>query len=382
MFDERHPLGAAVAASPGVCAAVALRVGVRTTNGRGAADAERSRQARVDAAQARLAALVEQLQTGEDWRRALATAARFHRYSFGNAMLIVAGHGEAYTAGLVPDPVPDFVAGFRTWLALGRRVDRGQHGYPILRPATRNVREARDRDGQTRALQRGEQPAPGEVVESHQALVGWSTATVFARSQTSGADLALPPQPRLLPGDAPPGLWAGLARQVAAAGYALGDVPDATAIAGANGLTRFSTRTVLVRADMEPAARVKTLAHELGHVLLHGPAVVSGETAAAEVTQGVREVEAESVAFVVAAAHDLDTSAYSLPYVTSWAGGDDPAAVVRSTAVRVTRAARSILDGLPTVQVPGGPPPGAADPVARRSGPAPTAAPDLPAVAR
>jgi hypothetical protein len=134
---------------------------------------------------------------------------------------------------------------------------------------------------------------------------------------------------------------------------------------------------------MPPAARVKTLAHELGHVLLHGPAVVSGGTPAGEVTRGVLEVEAESVAFVVAAAHDLDTSAYSLPYVASRAGGDDPAAVVRSTAARVTGTARSILDGLSTVQVPGGPPPGAADVPARRGGRAVTvAAPDLPAVAR
>jgi hypothetical protein len=365
-----------------VCAAVALQVGVRTTNGRSADDAARSRQARVEAAQARLAALVEQLQTGEDWRRALATAARFHRYSFGNAMLIMAAHVNAYAAGLVPDPVPDFVAGFRTWLALGRRVDRGQHGYTILRPATRTVREGQDPDGQTRTLQAGEQPAPGETVQSRRALVGWSTATVFARSQTSGAELVLPPQPRLLPGDAPPGLWAGLAQQVVAAGYALLDAPDAAAIGGAQGVTRFGMQTVLVRSDMEPAARVKTLAHELGHVMLHGPAVLSGQSRADEVTRGVREVEAESVAFVVAAAHDLDTSAYSLPYVASWAGGDDRAAVVRSTAARVTSTARSILDGLSTVQVAGGPPPGAVDVVARPRGRSVDAVADLAVPAR
>jgi hypothetical protein len=357
---------------------------MRSTSGsKGAEEVARSRQARVEAAQARLAGLVERLQSGEEWRRALATAARFHRYSFGNALLIMAGHANAYAAGLVPDPVPDFVAGYRTWLALGRRVDRGHHGYAILAPATRQVREARDPSGASRRLRRGEEPGRYEVVASRRVLVGWSTATVFARSQTSGAGLVLPPQPRLLPGDAPPGLWAGLARLVADAGYAVRDAPDAGSIGGANGVTRFDTRAVLVRADMEPAARAKTLAHELGHVLLHGPAVHAGDTPVVDVTRGVREVEAESVAFVVGEAHGLDTSAYSLPYVASWAGGADPAAVVRATAERVTRTARAILDGLPTVQVPGGPPPGAAHlPAGRRDRPLDAAAVDVEVVVR
>ena len=85
-------------------------------------------------------------------------------------------------------------------------------------------------------------------------------------SQTDGADLALPPEPRLLVGQAPPGLWDALAAQVTRAGFVLSDAPDAAAIGGANGVTNFTTRTVTVRADMDPAARVKTLAHELSHV--------------------------------------------------------------------------------------------------------------------
>src|SRR3546814_13806142 len=77
--------------------------------------------------------------------------------------------------------------------------------------------------------------------------------------------------PTLLFGHAPAGLCEGLAAQVEAHGFTLHQAPDAASIGGANGLTDFTTRKVSVRADMDDAARVKTLAHELGHVILHSP---------------------------------------------------------------------------------------------------------------
>lgn len=95
---------------------------------------------------------------------------------------------------------------------------------------------------------------------------------------------------------------------------------------------------------------------ELGHVMLHGP-----DNADAAMHRGIAEVEAESVALMVGAAHGLDTSSYTVPYVTSWASrvpGTSPVQVVQSTAERVRAAAVTILDRLDTVQVGDGTPPG------------------------
>jgi len=39
--------------------------------------------------------------------------------------------------------------------------------------------------------------------------------------------------------------------------------------------------------------------------------------------RGVKEVEAESVAYLVAGSHGLDTGGYTFPYVTGWAAGAD-----------------------------------------------------------
>ena len=108
---------------------------------------------RVAAAHQTLVALVEGLQSGTDWQAALATAARLHRYSFANAMLIMSSHARAHREGRVPDPVPDVVAGYRTWQGLGRHVVAGQRGHTILRPILREVRLATGADGTTRRLQ-------------------------------------------------------------------------------------------------------------------------------------------------------------------------------------------------------------------------------------
>jgi hypothetical protein len=133
-------------------------------------------------------------------------------------------------------------------------------------------------------------------------------------------------------------------------------VSHAEAIGGANGLTDYMTRDVSVRMDMDDAAQVKTLAHELGHVMLHGP-----DNSDAAMHRGIAEVEAESVALMVGAGHGLATDDYTVPYVATWAGsvpGKSPVDVVQSTAERVRRAAVTILDKLETRKISNSDPPG------------------------
>ena len=47
-------------------------------------------------------------------------------------------------------------------------------------------------------------------------------------------------------------------------------VPHEGMIHGANGVTDYAAGTVAVRENM-PQRKFKTLAHELAHVMLHGP---------------------------------------------------------------------------------------------------------------
>ncbi len=61
------------------------------------------------------------------------------------------------------------------------------------------------------------------------------------------------------------------------------------------------------------------LAHEIGHVLSHDNlALVPGASSAR--CRGILELEADSIAFIVAARLGLDTAGCSWPDVASWAG--------------------------------------------------------------
>ncbi|TFC86335.1 ArdC family protein [Cryobacterium sp. TMT4-31] len=301
----------------------------------------------------RLVASVEELVNGDEWSRALEFSARFRSRSFNNSLLIWAQHSEAHERGTVPTELPSYVAGFRHWQALGRHVIAGQKGYMIFAPLTARFASSSPIDMSSwRRLSRNERPRAGEVVR--QRMVGARPAYVWDVTQTEGSPIPEHPGPIMLRGEAPKGLWDGLRALIQESGFAVVLVPDAAAINEANGLTDFVRRVVSVRADMDPAAGVKTLSHELAHIRMHDL------DAGALSLRGVSEVEAESVALMIGAAHGMDTSDYTIPYVSAWASSvpdKTETEVIQATGERVRRVAVAILDRLSTDQIGAGDPP-------------------------
>jgi Zn-dependent peptidase ImmA (M78 family) len=112
-----------------------------------------------------------------------------------------------------------------------------------------------------------------------------------------------------------------------------------------NGETDPRTKVVIVRADLPPDQGCKTAAHELAHIHL------GHVDDLAEYRQHRRriEVEAESVAFLIAAEYGLDAADYSVGYTAHWANGD--VQVIRETAERVIDAARALTSAKPIAEV-------------------------------
>jgi hypothetical protein len=135
------------------------------------------------------------------------------------------------------------------------------------------------------------------------------------------------------------------------AGYRVDTVASAAAIGGANGQTDWGQKIVLVRSDMDEAAMVKTLIHEAAHVLLHT------DPPGMYLPRPLKEVEAESVAYVVASAHGMPTGDYSFPYVASWAG-EAGAKAVQATQIRVAKTSRQIIESSTAPHTGGGRVPG------------------------
>ncbi len=231
-----------------------------------------------------LTASVEALLTSEDWKAMLDMAAKFHNYSARNIMLILCQRPDATR-----------VAGFRSWLALGRHVRKGENGIAILAPC----------------VYKRDDEVTGETVTR---LGGFKVAHVFDIAQTDGDDIA-DVRPELLDGSAPEGMWDALEGQVTAAGYV---VYRYRPPAGANGFTDPAGHRVVVRDDVDEAQAVKTLTHELAHILLDHVTDLTGYA----ICRGRCEVEAESVAHVVCSALGMPTDSYSLPYVARWADGN------------------------------------------------------------
>ncbi len=244
---------------------------------------------------------IDALTSSDTWTAWLDVARHLPTYSVNNLILI-----------WTQNPNATQVAGYRAWRKLGRQVRRGEKGLRILAPCTY---KATDEDtGDDRCIVRGFRPV-----------------VVFDIAQTNGEPLPDLPVATLT-GDVPRLFRHQLACLIRAEGFTFRIGPMPRGHETANGITDWGTRTVTVRDDLTDAQAAKTTAHELAHVLLHGPEC--------RLPRGTREIEAESVAYLVCASVDVDASGYSFGYVAGWAGGDLDA--VTATAGRVFDTARRI----------------------------------------
>ena len=262
-----------------------------------------------------LEAGVERILDGEQFKRYLAFAARFHRYSASNSLLI-----------LVQRPAATRVAGYRKWRDLGRQVRRGEEGLKILAPIFRTIED--EQSG-----------------EKARVLCSFKVVKVFDVSQTApvlGAEpLPEKPRPKTLRGDsvAARALGRSLFALCETEGVTVSedDAELDTLSPGANGVCLLREKRILLRSKLSADGRVKTLAHELAHHLLHR------DVAATEADHPTFEAEAEGTAYAVPSYFGINAAEYSFASLARWAESRE---VARGALSSIQKTVRTIIEAV------------------------------------
>lgn len=265
--------------------------------------------------QAEMDEMIERIDEGvkavfqsEKYKEYLKFASKFTDYSARNTLLIN-----------LQRPDATLVAAYGKWKQLGRQVERGQTGIEILAPVaykTNQVleteRPAVDEFGNQ--LYNPDGTEKMETVEKPMTGLAFKKVYVFDVSQTSGKEL--PDPVTELTGDIDSArkeaVFAAL-KKVTGIDIEFKDIKG-----GAKGYYSATNNEIVIKSGMSDAQTLKTAFHEAAHNLLHDPAkdIVTNKSPRNE-----KEVQAESVAFMVAERFGIDTSEYSFPYIASWSDG-------------------------------------------------------------
>ena len=249
---------------------------------------------------------IKLIRNSEDYKRWLNFYDGFHQYSFNNTMLIY-----------MQNPSASLCAGFNTWKNKKRYVKAGEKGLKILAPITETVlREVPvlDDDGKPILDENGKEQTK-KVKEKVFANKFYVTST-FDVSQTEGE-----PIPELS--------YSGTLEKVENYG-ALKKVLEEIAPfpveytdelqEGCDGRCSYTAEQIYVRNDMEEAKTVEVLIHEIGHAYMHDKTRFEEAKEHLKVIsdRDSREIQAESLSYIVTHKLGLDTSGFSFPYIAAW----------------------------------------------------------------
>lgn len=258
----------------------------------------------------RLTEGIEQLTSSDRWQDWLDVQSKFHRYSFNNTLLI-----------RLQCPRATHVAGYNAWRQMDRFVRKGEKGIWILAPMIYKKADADEATG---------------ADEPTRVLHGFKAVPVFDLAQTEGQDL--PEVCTRLTGRQPGDAYDQLQRVAHSLGFT---VEKQHLSGGTNGDCNYAEKRIRIEARNDERQQVKTLAHELGHAILHEPGPGRPDS------RSLLELEAESVAYIVCQNLGLETADYSFGYVATWAGGGKEAIDgIKASGSRIQKAADEILTAI------------------------------------
>lgn len=247
---------------------------------------------------------IQDVFNSEKYRDYLQTMAKFYRYSFNNTLLI-----------FMQRPDATLVAGYGTWQKeFHRHVNRGEKGIKILAPAPYKYKvemEKIDPVTQKPMLNQAGKPVTEMVEVSRKAF---KPVTVFDVSQTDGDPL--PKLTNELTGEVKDyNLFFNILTHLSPLPIYFEEIASS-----AKGYCNYEERRIGIKEGMSQIQTLKTTIHEIAHATLHDRHG-DEESSVQDKDRHTREVEAESIAYVVCQHYGIDTSDYSFGYVVGWSSG-------------------------------------------------------------
>ena len=306
--------------------------------------------------EAKNAELNEKLEAGirgvynsEEWANYLKMYRNFANYSTNNKILV-----------MLQKPDATMVKGFMTWKnEFGRSVIKGETGITIFKPMlTRTVYTTED------ILKKLEENPSSTfwqnlLEEAHEAggsvtreTFRFGSERVFDVSQTTGKEL--PPHTIREPLKEKVTDYETLFESLK--GFAEGrqyasEVRFATpetdpVLQGAYGYYRPSTKEIVLREGMSESMTIKVLVHEIAHSMLHGKEMFDAglDNTSFIGKRDIKEIQAESVAFIMCDSLGIDSSCDSFGYIATYANEDMDK--LRDNLKLIDLCANELLDGL------------------------------------
>lgn len=288
--------------------------------------AEENRKKEMDEIMGKLESGVASVTNSEEYRKLMDTIAKFPRYSINNNILI-----------MLQRPDATLCQSFTGWKEMNRFVKKGEKGIRILAPAPYKIEKEQDKIGQDGkpVLDQDGEPVKETVQINVNAFKPVST---FDISQTEGEPL---PQIGVTELD---GNVEGYSVMLDAIKL-VSPVPIEfeNIESGAKGYFHLAENRIAIQEGMSEVQTVKTAIHEMAHQKLHS--VEAQQLKEGKQSRASKEVEAESVAYVVCKHFGIDTSDYSFSYVAGWSEGKETPELKESLQT-IRRAASEMITSL------------------------------------
>ena len=259
----------------------------------------------IKAATKRLEQGIIDFMSSDKFREYLKVMSRFHTYSYRNSILIA-----------LQKPDATLLAGYSTWKNKFERYPKAGSGIKIFAPSHSKTQQYKTRekiDPRTNlpVLDQDGNPVMEQVPVK---IPSFHIVNVFDVSDTEGK-----PLPELdihpLTGDVTQyDTLMEAIRRTAKVPVSIEPVSG-----DANGY--FDQEKIVIREGLSELQTIKTAIHELAHSRHHSIAETDQKNLHKD--QATREVEAESIAFVVCEHFGLDTADYSFGYLGSWSSNKE-----------------------------------------------------------